>query len=97
VTFLFVSTNNSSSLFADSSLCVPTPIVPLFYGGVEAVVLGIYCIVCWKLGMTKAPKDEKICVVVTKTYEILEDESAHRRSSHDEGIEVECHDADGAH
>ena len=48
-------------------------------------------------GMTKAPKDEKICVVVTKTYEILEDESAHRRSSHDEGIEVEYHDADGAH
>jgi hypothetical protein len=47
--------------------------------------------------MTKAPKDEKICVVVTKTYEILEDESAHRRSSHDEGIEVEYHDADGAH
>ena len=60
-------------------------------------MLGIYCIVCWKLGMTKAPKDEKICVVVTKTYEILEDESAHRRSSHDEGIEVEYHDADGAH
>lgn len=72
-------------------------VVPLFYGGVEAVVLGIYCIVCWKLGMTKAPKDEKICVVVTKTYEIIEDESAHQRSSHDEGIEVEYHDADGAH
>ena len=47
--------------------------------------------------MTKAPKDEKICVVVTKTYEILEDESTRRRSSHDEGIEVEYHDADGAH
>jgi len=69
----------------------------LFYGGVEAVVLGIYCIICWKLDMTKAPKEEKICVVISKTYEIIEDESAHRRSSHDEGIEVEYHDADGAH
>lgn len=71
--------------------------VPLFYGGVEAVVLGLYCIVCWKLGMTKAPKDEKVCVVLSKTYEIIEDESTHRRSSHNEGIEVEYHDADGAH
>ena len=72
--------------------------VPLFYGGVEAVVLGIYCIICWKLDMTKAPKDEKICVVLSKTYEIIEDESTHRRSSHNnEGIEVEYHDADGAH
>ena len=47
--------------------------------------------------MTKAPKEEKICVVISKTYEIIEDEGAHRRSSHDEGIEVEYHDADGAH
>ena len=47
--------------------------------------------------MTKAPKDEKICVVLSKTYEIIEDESAHRRSSQNEGIEVEYHDADGAH
>lgn len=60
-------------------------------------MLGIYCIICWKLDMTKAPKEEKICVVISKTYEIIEDESAHRRSSHDEGIEVEYHDADGAH
>lgn len=80
-----------------SSLYYLPTTVPLFYGGVEAVVLGLYCLVCWKLGMTKAPKDEKICVVLSKTYEIIEDESTHRRSSHNEGIEVEYHDADGAH
>ena len=83
--------------FVHSFFILYRPLVPLFYGGVEAVVLGIYCIICWKLGMTKAPKDEKICVVLSKTYEIIEDESTHRRSSHNEGIEVEYHDADGAH
>jgi len=46
--------------------------VPLFYGLVEAVVIGFYCVVCWKLGWTKAPADENFCVVISKTYEIDE-------------------------
>lgn len=48
--------------------------IPLFYGLVEAGVLGLYCLVAWKFGWTKAPSDEKICVVLTKTYEVDEDE-----------------------
>lgn len=44
--------------------------VPLFYGLVEAVAIGIYCIWAWKAGWTKAPRDEKFCIVVTKTYEV---------------------------
>ena len=42
---------------------------PLYYGIVEAVVLGLYCVVAWKAGWTKAPADENICVVVSTTYE----------------------------
>lgn len=46
--------------------------VPLYYGGIEGLVLGLYCVVAWKLGWTKAPKDESICIVVGKSYEIIE-------------------------
>lgn len=48
--------------------------VPLFYGIMEAVVLGIYCIVAWKAGWSKAPRDENFCVMIAKTYEVEEDE-----------------------
>jgi hypothetical protein len=49
--------------------------VPLIYGFVEALFIGIYLIIFWKLGWTKAPKDEKLCcTVITTSYEIHEDE-----------------------
>lgn len=48
--------------------------VPLFYGIVEAVVLGIYCIAAWKLDWTKAPRDESFCVVIFNSYEVEEAE-----------------------
>lgn len=44
--------------------------VPLFYGLVEAVVLGIYCITAWKIGWTKAPPNESFCTVIGKSYEV---------------------------
>lgn len=47
--------------------------VPMIFGIVQAILICIYCIVAWKAGWTKAPKDEKICVVVSKSYEIEED------------------------
>lgn len=50
--------------------------VPLYYGGVEGLVLGLYCIIAWKLGWTKAPKDESFCVIVGKSYEIEDDNDA---------------------
>ena len=43
--------------------------VPLFYGVVEALLIGCYCVYAWKMGWTKAPKDEKLCVIMTTTYE----------------------------
>jgi len=61
------------SMFDDKEEIAQAMAVPLLYGIVEAVVLGLYCLIVWKLGWTKAPKEEKICIVLTQTYE-LEDE-----------------------
>ncbi|CAB9501753.1 Ileal sodium/bile acid cotransporter [Seminavis robusta] len=44
--------------------------VPLFYGIVEAVAIGFYCLWAWKMGWTKAPANENFCVIVSKTYEV---------------------------
>ena len=46
--------------------------VPLFYGICEAVILAVYCLGAWKVGWTKAPKDENICVVIATSYEVQE-------------------------
>lgn len=43
--------------------------VPLYYGLVEAITLGIYCTFAWKMGWTKAPSDESFCTIITSTYE----------------------------
>jgi len=45
---------------------------PVFYGLVEAVVLGIYCIGAWKCGWSKAPANENFCTVISTSYEVLE-------------------------
>ena len=47
--------------------------VPLFYGAVEAVLIGIYCTICWKAGWTKAPTDVNFCTMITTTYEVDDD------------------------
>lgn len=49
--------------------------VPLFYGIVEAVLLACFCLVCWKAGWTKAPADEKLCVILATSYECEEEEA----------------------
>eukprot|EP00592_Proboscia_alata_P003480 CAMPEP_0194371018 /NCGR_PEP_ID=MMETSP0174-20130528/19355_1 /TAXON_ID=216777 /ORGANISM="Proboscia alata, Strain PI-D3" /LENGTH=280 /DNA_ID=CAMNT_0039148799 /DNA_START=1319 /DNA_END=2157 /DNA_ORIENTATION=- len=46
--------------------------VPIFYGVAEAVIVGLYCVLAWKFGWTKAPKNEALCVVVNTSYEIQE-------------------------
>jgi len=59
--------------------------VPLYYGFCEAVLLGIFCLLAWKAGWTKAPKDERICVILTENYEVSEqDASAARAASTDD-------------
>ena len=50
--------------------------VPLLYGGVEAFVLGLYCVGAWKAGWTKAPPHEPFWRVIMTSYEILYAEKA---------------------
>jgi predicted Na+-dependent transporter len=59
--------------------------VPLFYGIVEMVVLGVYCVVCWKKGWTKAPPDENLCVVLLTSYE-CEDSGKTSQADSDGGV-----------
>ena len=48
--------------------------VPFFYGTMEAVILGIYCMIAWKMGWTKAPSNAPIWKVLLTSYEVLEAE-----------------------
>ena len=60
--------------------------VPLFYGIVEAGLLGLFCIICWKRGWTKAPPDDNICKVICTSYEVNDDDDhASNKSDDDEG------------
>jgi predicted Na+-dependent transporter len=45
--------------------------VPLYYGILEAVILGVYCLICWKCNWTKAPSNAPICRVITTSYEVF--------------------------
>jgi len=45
--------------------------VPLYYGFVEAAILGVYCFVAWKFNWTKAPSDAPLCHVLATSYEVL--------------------------
>mmetsp|Transcript_17104 Transcript_17104/g.36941 ORF Transcript_17104/g.36941 Transcript_17104/m.36941 type:complete len:415 (-) Transcript_17104:345-1589(-) len=45
--------------------------VPLYYGLVEALILGLYCIIAWKAGWTKAPKNVSFWTMVATSYEVL--------------------------
>ncbi|KAL3943348.1 MAG: hypothetical protein SGBAC_002589 [Bacillariaceae sp.] len=48
--------------------------VPLFYGIVEAIFVGAFCIGGWKAGWTKAPRDVSFWKMIATTYEVLEAE-----------------------
>ena len=46
--------------------------VPIYYGFVEAIVCGLYCLFFWKIGWTKAPANERIWTILSTSYEIEE-------------------------
>jgi len=66
------------TIFADDvELRAQAVAVPLFYGIVQAVTIGCYSLWAWKFGWTKAPADERIWIVITKTYEVIDHEHGH--------------------
>lgn len=50
--------------------------VPFYYGSVEAILLLIYCIGCWKMGWTKAPADVSFWKMIYTSYEVLKTEES---------------------
>ena len=54
-----IATSVAASMFTGSDLAMAVSI-PLLYGLFEAVILAFYCLACWKIGWTKAPKDENV-------------------------------------
>mmetsp|Transcript_26916 Transcript_26916/g.60453 ORF Transcript_26916/g.60453 Transcript_26916/m.60453 type:complete len:513 (-) Transcript_26916:75-1613(-) len=70
-----IATTASVAMFQDPTERGQALCVPLFYGMMEAIVLGIYCLIGWKLGWTKAPREEKFCTMLVKTYEVPEGDS----------------------
>jgi hypothetical protein len=78
-----IATSAAFSLFsADPEQLSMAMLVPVIYGFVEAGAIGLYLIIFWKLGWSKAPKDENFCIVVAKSYEI--------NAAHDEDKENEA-------
>lgn len=45
--------------------------VPFFYGVVEFLLIGMYCLGAWKAGWTKAPPTDPLWKVITVNYEVL--------------------------
>ncbi len=65
-----IATSAAAAMFKNpidrgQALCVP-----LFYGVMEAILLAIFCIICWKIGWTKAPRDARFCTMIATTYEV---------------------------
>lgn len=70
-----IATSVSLTMFRGDDLAEAMG-VPLLYGGVEAFVLGLYCVGAWKAGWTKAPPHEPFWRVIMTSYEILYAEKA---------------------
>lgn len=70
-----IATSVAITMFSDKEERAQAVSVPLFYGIVEAVVIGIYCVWAWKVGWTKAPAEESFCKIISKTYEVDDEET----------------------
>jgi len=80
-----IATSAAVSMYNDPQERAKAICVPLFYGFVEAVLLGIYCLISWKLGWTKAPRNENLWVMLSTTYEVKHDsEEIESSSSNDD-------------
>ena len=91
-----IATSAAFSLFSDDpQQLAEAMLVPVIYGLVEAVAIGLYLVFFWKLGWTKAPSDENFCVVVAKSYEIVHAPQEEKEETEDgEGVNYEEKESD---
>jgi predicted Na+-dependent transporter len=69
-----IGTSVAVTMFSNPNERAEAISVPLFYGVCEALLIGVYCVWAWKMGWTKAPPDDNICVVMYKSYEVVHEE-----------------------
>mmetsp|Transcript_8399 Transcript_8399/g.12267 ORF Transcript_8399/g.12267 Transcript_8399/m.12267 type:complete len:434 (+) Transcript_8399:436-1737(+) len=65
-----IATSVALTMFQGEELATAMA-VPLYYGLLEAVILGFYCIGAWKLGWTKAPKNINFFTMIGTSFEVL--------------------------
>lgn len=83
-----IATSVAVVMFAgDEDMVAEAISVPLFYGMVEAALLAVFCLICWKAGWTKAPADENLCVILATSYECEELEALSQASNIDTVLE----------
>ena len=78
-----IATSVALSLYKGDELSTAIG-VPLYYGIVDAVVLAFFCIVCWKMGWTKAPPNENFCTVIYNSYEVHDDDEPQQQQQQQE-------------
>ena len=85
-----IATSVAIAMFADDSSKRALAMgVPLYYGFIEAVVCGLYCILCWKIGWTKAPKDENMWTVMLKSYEVSSNNNETNNDNNEDDEDIE--------
>jgi len=72
-----IATSVAITMFSDPNERAEAISVPLFYGVIEGIIVGLYCVLSWKMDWTRAPADEKLCVVITKNYQTGEEDEDH--------------------
>lgn len=65
-----IATSVAITMFDDPDDRAKAVSVPLLYGGLQAIVIFIYCLAGWKLGWSKAPADDGFCTIIGTNYEI---------------------------
>ncbi len=65
-----IATSVALTMFEDDALAEAMG-VPLYYGLLEAVILGAYCIWAWKASWTKAPSNAPFHHIIAMSYEVL--------------------------
>lgn len=64
-----IATSLALSIFSGNDLNEAMG-VPFFYGVIEAVFVGTFCVISWKANWTKAPPDEPLWRVLWTSYEV---------------------------
>ncbi|EKX38536.1 hypothetical protein GUITHDRAFT_165182 [Guillardia theta CCMP2712] len=87
-----ISSVASMSMFVDQYRRDLAVRVALTYGGIEIIVLLVFCIVLWKMDWMLAPSTDSIMKMITNNYQIgtmsREDAREEREESSQDGTEV---------